>query len=138
MGALDDVRAKFQAGNARPEDLALLFKVVEELASKDPEVQAELSEAGDVTVNFVVEKTNLKTFLKIADHKLRFGVGSAPGPDVTLSVSAEVAGYLAAANMDKVREAVFAGGFKVVDGDINKSMALMPIFEKVMEKLQGG
>jgi hypothetical protein len=136
MGALDDVRAKFQAGSARPEDLALLFKAIEELASRDPDVQAELSGVKDVTVNFVVEKTDLKTYLKIANHRLQFGVGTAPNPDVTLSVSAEVAGYLAAANMDKVREAVFAGGFNVVSGDINKSMALLPIFEMVVERLQ--
>ncbi len=137
MGALDDIRAKFRAGSARPEDLSLLFGAIEELAARDPDVRAELNEVRDVTVNFVVEKTDLKTFLKIANHRLQFGVGAAPNPDVTLSVSAEVAGYLAAANMDKVREAVFAGGFNVVSGDINKSMALLPIFEKVVEKLQG-
>lgn len=136
MGALDDIRTKFQAGAARPEDLVVLFKAIEELASKDPDVQAELNEAKDVTVNFVVEKTDLKTYLRIAGHRLQFGVGAAPQADVTLSVSAEVAGYLAAANMDKVREAVFAGGFNVVSGDINKSMALLPIFEMVVERLQ--
>lgn len=136
MGALDEIRAKFQAGSAKPEDLVGLFGAIEEMARTDPDVQAELNEAKDVTINFQVEGQEFRTHLKIQSHRLQFGTGHAPNPDVTLSVSPEVAGYMAAANMDKVREAVFAGGFNVVHGDINKSMALLPIFEMVMEKLQ--
>ncbi len=135
MGAIDTIRQKRQSGDAKAEDLPLVFQAGAELAS-DPEFQAELQNADDFTLQLDVEETPVKAWVKIQNHQFATGTGPLEGADCTLVMKPEVAKQLVLGNTDEVRNAYMSGDLRV-EGDLTKLMALRPILESLRPKLGG-
>ncbi|MBI4363028.1 MAG: hypothetical protein HY558_07630 [Euryarchaeota archaeon] len=137
MSAVDEARKLVKAGRAMPEDLFVLFRAIEEMAQGDEDLKAALGDYDDVTINFEVDGTPVKAHMRLRGHAVKFERGHAPDAHVTLGMTPQVAGWLATANMEEVRGAIFTGGIRAARGDLNRSMAMIPIFETVTEKLRG-
>lgn len=135
MGAIDTIRQKRQSGDAKAEDLPLVFQAGAELAS-DPEFQAELKNADDFTLQLDVEDTPVKAWVKIANHQFSTGTGPLEGAECTLIMKPDVATQLVLGNTDEVRNAYMSGDLRV-EGDLSKLMALRPILESLRPKLGG-
>jgi ubiquinone biosynthesis protein UbiJ len=135
MGVIETIRQKRQSGDAKAEDLPLVFQAGAELAS-DPEFQAELKNADDFTLQLDVEDTPVKAWVKIAGHQFSTGAGPLEGAECTLIMKPEVAKQLVLGNTDEVRNAYMSGDLRV-EGDLSKLMALRPILESLRPKLGG-
>lgn len=132
MGAIDDIKAKIESRSFDAADLPLFLQALEEIATTSEDLQDELEDTEDVSIQFSVPGV-VQAYIEIKDGKLTAKEGTKDDADVTLEMTEEVGKNLFTGETDAA-SAYMAGDLKII-GEMAKAMKLRSLIEIAGEEL---
>jgi len=134
MTAIDEMKKKREAKEAKPEDLPLVFAALAELSKTDEEIKAVVGGMDDMALNFKVAETGIAANLQIKGGKISGGSGLVENADATIQMTPEVAAGMVTGEADTT--AAYMAGDMTVEGDMSKVMSLRTLTDAVGEKVK--
>lgn len=132
MGAMDEIKSKIESRSFDASDLPLFLQALEEIATTSEDLQDELEDTEDVTIQFSVPGV-VQAYIEIKDGKLTASEGTKDDADVTLEMTEEVGKNLFTGETDAA-SAYMAGDLKII-GEMAKAMKLRSLIEIAGEEL---
>lgn len=132
MGAVDQIKQMIAAKNFDPKQFPLFIQAMQEISTRNTDLQQELSNIENTAINFTIPNV-VNGFLKIEGGKLTGGEGQIADAPLTIEIAETVAKGMITGESD-IASAYMAGDVKLI-GDMAEAMKLRPIFEIVNQEL---
>lgn len=112
-----------------PQDAITLFNLYKRIIEEDEEIQEELDDMDEITVQNIYSDADFKYWVKLGKGNFQVGEGEIDEPDITMSANTETWSGLGSGEIDST--SAYMSGDLSVEGNLQDAMAYGEILDMI-------